>query len=476
MAYNPAANADAALPLAGTTKVRSKRELLTWRTGIGAFVLIVWLIPIKAYTLPIKIGFNLEVYRLLVIILLLAFVLQLSEHKVKLYAGGLGRPVLLLAIGSVLAIGANSGAIGKAQLQTQVLKSTSFFLSFLIIYVLVCSTVRNMDDVRAIVMALVIGAAIVAVSALYESRTHYNVFAHLNNWFPFLKPGRDATDNIRGGQLRVRASSQHPIALGVALTMCVPLGLYMWRRATSKNWFWLIASGVTAMAAVVTVSRSVVLGSAAACVVALILRGKAILRRWPLGLALIALLHVGAPGATSHLIKAFTPQGGLAAQLSGGEGARGSGRLTDIKPGLDLWAKSPLVGRGLGTQGTTGQSLSVATGNAVQLTYSPRIIFDDQYMNTLVTLGIVGLISVLWLVWGGIRRLVRAARRTTGDVSDLFVAFSCSCAVFGATLASFDAFSFIQTTLVFFVILGAGLGGCALLGSEPEAEPAGVRP
>jgi len=31
MAYNPAANADAALPLAGTTKVRSKRELLTWR-------------------------------------------------------------------------------------------------------------------------------------------------------------------------------------------------------------------------------------------------------------------------------------------------------------------------------------------------------------------------------------------------------------------------------------------------------------
>ena len=38
---------------------------------------------------------------------------------------------------------------------------------------------------------------------------------------------------LRGGRLRVHASSQHPIAIGVALMMILPIAVYLAQRAST---------------------------------------------------------------------------------------------------------------------------------------------------------------------------------------------------------------------------------------------------
>ena len=87
----------------------------------------------------------------------------------------------------------------------------------------------------------------------------------------------------------------------------------------------------------------------------------------------------------------------------------------------------------------------------------PRIIFDNQYVLTLVYLGLLGLVAVLWFVWSTVRKLGSASRRVAGAHGDLLVACAASCAAFGVSLAAFDAFAFVQASLIFFVIAALGL-------------------
>src|SRR5438105_11993412 len=87
-----------------------------WRAAFVALIFAIWLVPIKTYTLPVRFGFNLEIYRLFVIIMLLAFSAAVIDRRAFLFAGGLGRPALLLAIGAVLSFVVNIGAIDSAGL------------------------------------------------------------------------------------------------------------------------------------------------------------------------------------------------------------------------------------------------------------------------------------------------------------------------------------------------------------------------
>jgi polysaccharide biosynthesis protein PslJ len=43
----------------------TRAPVLTWRHSISAFVLLIWLMPIKTYRLPVDLPFKLELYRVL---------------------------------------------------------------------------------------------------------------------------------------------------------------------------------------------------------------------------------------------------------------------------------------------------------------------------------------------------------------------------------------------------------------------------
>jgi hypothetical protein len=418
---------------------------------------VIWVVPIKSYTLPIKLPFSLELYRLLLLLFVVSWIGAVVVGRQSIRAGGLGKPLGMLGAVAVLALLTNLNTISALRLQTQALKSLSYFLSFLLVYVLVTSTVRDVRAVERIIRVFVAGAVLVALAAVYESRTHYNVFQHLHQWIPLFHPTHIFGDGrLRGGRLRVMGPAQHPIALGAALTMAAPLAVYLASRARTRarSLGWWAATLVVMAGAVATVSRTVLLMSIAMLLTGLVVRRRELLRRWPVLIVTLLAAHVASPGAASHIYRAFFPKQGLSGTLQARSGGVGSGRLADIGPGLRSWQEAPFFGHGLGTGVDPG---TVGTGAIVDPQTGAPIIFDDQYMNSLVLIGALGLVAVIWFVWGAGVKLVRTARERTGADGDLIAACAATVVAFAAGMITFDAFSFVQCTLIFFVVAALGL-------------------
>ncbi len=445
----------------------STSPFFTWRTGIVALIVVIWLVPIKNYRLPVDLPFDLEVYRLLIMALVLTWLASAAAHGGQLRAGGHGKAAVLLAATTIGALVININTIRDAGLQTEALKSVSFSLSFLLAFVLICSTLETLADVDAAVTALVLGGAIVAIAAIYESRTFHNYFNELGNWIPFLDYQGRGNETTRAGRLRVRASSQHPIALGAVLAMCVPLAMYVTSRATTKahRWLWLGIGFVILTGALSTLSRTVVVMLVVMTVFALWLRRRAVVRLWPVLVAIPLLVPLIAPGALRTLYGALTPEGGLIAEQEERAGAKGSGRVADLGPGFELWLEAPALGPGPGTgvtrdDATTGGASTLSTprdddrANPVPKTGT---IFDNQYMLSLVTVGALGLAAIVWFVWGSVVKLAGAARRRLDGPGDLLAACAIACAGFAAGMFTYDTFAFVQVTLVFYVIAALGL-------------------
>jgi hypothetical protein len=433
---------------------------LSWAGAISFLVLVVWAVPIKTYRLPVNLPFSLEIYRLVLIVLLFAWLVGIVIGALGVSAGGLARPLVLLAAVGTLSIVANTTALSRAGLESQAIKSLTYFLSFLVAYLLLCSTINSISAVELVVRSLVLGGAAIAVAAVYEARTGYDVFNHLHQWFSFMKPTHEIKEAAkRGTRLRVKASAQHPIALGAALTMAMPLAVYLASRARDQlgRLFWAGTGLLLLVGALVTVSRTILLMGLAMTIVALLLRGRAVARYWPALLVLAVAVHVAAPHTLGSLYHSFLPRGGLAQSQTGRGGEVGSGRIADIGPGLRSWKQAPLLGHGLGTGKVRGTTNEVGPGAIVDPKTGAPIIFDDQYLNSLVSIGFLGLVGLVWFIWGAVWRLGQTARRLAGGTGDLIAACAVACAGFGAGMLTFDAFAFVQCTLIFFVIAALGL-------------------
>src|SRR4051812_22211473 len=86
-------------------------SFVSWGGAIALLVLAVWLVPIKNYRLPLDLPFSLEVYRLLILVYIVAWLLGVVSGTLRLDAGGLGKPIALLVAVGVLSIFANINSI-----------------------------------------------------------------------------------------------------------------------------------------------------------------------------------------------------------------------------------------------------------------------------------------------------------------------------------------------------------------------------
>src|SRR5579864_1808811 len=120
-----------------STGAADERRLFTWPRAVVTLVAVIWLIPIKSYSLPVKLAFNLEPYRLLIIVMGIALVIAAMSGRTRFSAAGHGRPVAAMVVVAIIALVANHAAIDAAGMQTQAIKSFSFFLSYSIAYLIV---------------------------------------------------------------------------------------------------------------------------------------------------------------------------------------------------------------------------------------------------------------------------------------------------------------------------------------------------
>jgi O-antigen ligase len=454
----------------GAAMLEARAPFVTWANALSALILVFWFIPMKTYGLPVNLPFQLEPYRLFLLFLFIAWVGALLVGKTGVSAAGLGAPIGLLfvtAVASLLLNYAELTNLGGSE--TEAIKPLTFFIGFLFVFMLVASTAKDMDAIDRLVRTLVAGGTVVAVAAIYEASTTYNVFDHLNEWFPFLEKQQRDLDSARGGRLRVFASSQHPIALGVALVMMIPLAVYLAERAKTvwRSRAWLAAALTLAVGSFGTISRTIVVMGIVSMIAWVVLRRNQIQRFWPLLLALPVIVHFVAPGAMGAIWKAFFPKEGLISSLGGREGETGSGRFSDYGAARALWEEAPLFGNGPGSLAYVPIEAEQRMRDGLQaVTAASNLIFDNQYLTMLVEFGIVGVIALAWLSLAVVFKLGAAGRNDHSPAGDLMALCAISCAGFTASMFLYDAIAFIQVTLVFFVVAALGMRARAIRREE----------
>jgi hypothetical protein len=432
-------------------------ETIGWTRLIVALILIILFIPIRRYSLPANLPFQLEPYRLFVALLVLGWTASLLvDPRTKFRRTGFEAPIALIIIGMLSSIVANSGRV--ANVSAAVNKSLMFFLSFLLVLWLIASVVRRLDQVELLVKTLVLGGAVVAVFAVVEARTGFNVFNHLSRVIPILNGGSiEGPEFIRfgTGKLRVFGSAEHPIALSAALAMLVPLAIYLARRYEQRRWAACAVALVVACAS--TVSRTGIVMLVVMGVVFLWLRPRETRRLWPAILPALVVVHFALPGTLGSIKHSFMPAGGLVAEQQAQAGQSGSGRLADLGSGLQEWKLEPLFGQGYATRVVN-----------VRSTEAQNNIVDNQWLGTLLELGAVGFVGWLWFFGRAIRRFGGEAKRDYSDRGWLLVSITAAVAAYAVGMFTYDAFSFIQVTFLMFILVALGT---ALVAERPMPRP-----
>ena len=431
-----------------------RRPVLPWQGVLAALILVIIFIPIRRYRLPVDLSFELEPYRVLVALILAGWgAALLVDPAVRLRRSGFERPlgaIVLVVFASVLA---NPGRVGA--LESTVVKAITFLLSFILVFYLVVSVVRTQAMLDVLAKTLVAGGAVVAVFAVLESRAGITPFTQLDSVLPFLVPypGGGTEDALmRGGTTRAFGSAEHPIALGAALMMLVPLAFHVVTVSGRRGWY--VALLALVLGSLTTVSRTGIIMLVIIGIVYLWLRPRETRRLAPLLIPLLVATHFVAPGTLGSLHQSFFPEGGLIEQQRSSEGdCASAGRVADLGPTLEEASKRPFLGQGYGTRIPSGPEANAC-------------ILDNQWLGTALEVGLLGVIGWLWLFRSVVRRLGRPAKDDPSADGSLLVAATAAVTAYGVGMLTFDAFSFIQVTFLLFIVLGMG---AAVLRRQAEA-------
>jgi hypothetical protein len=442
------------------------RTLLAWQSFVVLLILVILFIPIRRYTLPGDLPFELEPYRLLVALILAAWLTSLLiDPRVRIRKSGFEGPILLFSFAVLASLLVNPRRV--ASVEPEVVKNLMFFLSFFLLFYLIVSVIRSYADIERLLKLLVAGGTIVAVLAVIEARTGFNPFNQLAGVIPFLEPFHFPTPPGRGARLRTFGPAQHPIALGAVLVLLVPLAIALFRITRRPRW--ALATVLIALGAISTVSRTSVIMLAAIAITFLWLRPQETKKLWPALLPALILIHFALPGTLGSLKKSFFPEGGLIQEQRISPGGRGSGRIVDIEMMLSTdFVEDPLVGQGFGTRVVDRRSVR-----------QNALILDNQWLVTLLETGLIGFFAWGWLFWRFIRRLSRRAKDDPSPQGWLLAAIVASVAAYAVGMFTYDAWGFIQVTFVLFILLGFGVGlsrSPGIHGGDAHRVPSAGRP
>jgi len=412
---------------------------------VSILLVVVLLIPANL-SLGVSFPVDLEPYRVVVGLLLLFWIAALLVDPVlQVRPTPFDRPIGFLVLSVVISTVANVNLLSLYS--ESVIKALAVLFSSLLIYFILSSVLQTRSDVDFLVVLLVVGATALGVAALFERATGYNVFT-LVPQIPGLVqvPGSGSGGLTREGVVRASASAEHPIALGALLAFITPLSIYL----ASRTRVWLLATFVLILGCFVTVSRTPIVMLAATLIVFSLVRPRHVL-------GLIAVLPVAVtaaylllPGVVGPAVDSFVPAGGLVQQQSTALNQGGSGnvgRLGDFHYAFQDIKRRPLYGGGLGTRVRgNGDGLFSREGRYLET-------LDNQWLGVLLDLGILGVISLVWLFATSARKLLSEARVRGGPDGWLALALAAASVSFGTGMLFFDAFAFTQVTIVFFATL-----------------------
>jgi polysaccharide biosynthesis protein PslJ len=437
----------AAVPLALLVFVVALHErLFAWHSLLALTILVILFVPIGRYTLPASLPFELELYRVVIAAVAAGWLASLLiDPRVRLRKSAMDAPIAAFLVAIMLSIVLNLSRVESVSSFFD--KAIMFFASFFVTYYMVVGLARRPREIDFLVRTLVTGGAVLGAFAIIESRTGFHPFNHLKSVMPFLDYHQtqiNVTDVERGGNLRVYASAQHPIALGAAFAVLFPLAVYLCQTTKKRRW-WL-ATLMILFGLLAAQSRTAILMLFAIGVVYVVFYGKEMRRHWPILLPALAVIHVMLPGTLGTVKDSFFPKEGLVASQA--NRPVGSGRVATFGPALrSEFLPNPILGEGFATR-VTRPTPEVPIPNGP--------ILDDQWLGLLLQTGVVGTLAFLWLFVRAMRRMGGAAKGDPTVRKGLLVATTASVVGYGVGMFTYDSFSFIQVTFLFFIVFGLG--------------------
>ncbi|MER7557267.1 O-antigen ligase family protein [Nocardioides sp. NPDC126508] len=301
--------------------------------------------------------------------------------------------------------------------------------------------IPSMARVHVLVWRLVVGGTFLAVLGLAQFFAKQVFVDRIS--VPVLTPMTSVELAMRNGLVRPAGTALSPIEYGTLMGMLLPVALHVGFHHRNLNplvrW-----APVTLICMVIAASssRSAYLGAAiavAVCMIGWSRRQRALV----LGLAVggLGLVFLVAPRIINSVTGMF---------VGAEEDPSVTSRTDSYGVAWFFVDRNPFFGRGLGT-------------------FLPKYrIFDNQYLQMMVSIGIVGVLLFAAFVIATFLQLARVYRACEDPKTrDLVIALIGAAAAGFAGLAFFDGFAFPMTMGTIFLVLGLGSAVTRLTSERP---------
>lgn len=297
---------------------------------------------------------------------------------------------------------------------------------------LVTDAVESIDRLKVLLHRMVLGASALAALGVTQFFTGLDFAKYII--IPGLTANQPYTDiSTRGSYNRPSATAIHPIEFGFVLSVILPIAMHQARFAPPERakwrWFQVV---LIAVALPMTVSRSAIIGLALALLFVVPTWSRK--ERWiALGVIVAGVLaiQVMVPGMIRNL-------DGLFMSIGSGTDTSTNSRTSAFSSAGPLIAQHPIFGLGFGT-------------------FSPAVYFftDDQYLNSIIELGLVGVLTIAALFITGFFTARRIRKHSLdAETRHLGQCMAASCAIILVGLGTFDAFYFPMAAGTSFLMLG----------------------
>ncbi|MEY2513549.1 MAG: hypothetical protein QOJ89_907, partial [bacterium] len=353
-------------------------RVLPWMVAV--LIAVVFLVPFNDIQLNVSLPIDLKFDRLI-----LPFIL--ATWAIVLAVGGPSAPKLRMtwihvALGAVVAVAFLSLVLQARELNHTLefdtsIKKLTLLASYASLFVIAASVVRR-AEVRAFMTYTLWLAMACALGMIVEYRLQYNPFYALSD---AVLPGifqvgivdPNAIDEI--GRRAVQGPAQVPLEAVAMLAMALPIALVRLLQSdrARERLLYGLAAGLLLAAMVATFRKTAFLAPISVCMTLAYLRRGELVKLAPLGVVVVLLVQVLAPGALSSVA------GQLDHKRLGVTTV--SDRTADydaIRP--DVWSHL-VFGRGYGS-------------------YDHAIyrVLDMELLRQLIEVGVVGLLAYLMLV------------------------------------------------------------------------------
>jgi hypothetical protein len=411
-------------------------RLMPWT--FAGLLAVVWLVPFSDILLDVPTPIDLTFDRLILPVVAATWLLALmvgGRLAPRLRVTGIHLAVAAFVTCAFVSVLSNASELNQTlELQASV-KQLPLLLSYICVFVIASTAVRR-NETQAFLSYTLGLAVLCALGVIFEYRFKQNLFY---DWSDKVLPAifkigtadSAAFDDI--GRRVVRGPALVPLETVAMLAMALPIALVrlMHREDMRGRLMYGVAACLLFAAAFATFRKSALLAPISVLLTIAYFRRSELLKLAPLGLVLVIVIPVIAPGAVGMTTAQFDPSRLGVATVSD--------RASDydaVRP--DLWSHF-LFGRGWGGYDHTANR-----------------ILDSEMLRRLMEMGTIGLLSYVLMIASVVAACRPAIVNRDPTWASPALVSAAAAVSFGAASTLFDVMAFQHAVYVFLAMAGLG--------------------